>query len=850
MLVKFVGVAALVAVVGVQASEISLYLSQPGKTAQSTYVAAGMEPEIANATFKIERFDGRAADALTKEPAGTWSVGAYEVLGSGASIKPADIYGGAGGKGQYLSPGNGVSVTLDKPARYFGFWWSAGDASNKVELYDVTDTKVATLTTADLVSFLQKNAALMAIDGVTQYDRARYYDNPVKGGNGAEPYAYLNFVLSDDAPTASSFKRIVFSGSKFELDNIGVRDLTLPEKEFPPTWVETNPTYPVKDSLLAQDDAFVTGEGSPVSIQGLIGNDTLPSKGGIPIHDFDPVKLVGKTPHGEIKLVNGELVFTPQPGFSGAESIPYTVCLKDYPEACTTATITILVTTTVPVGGTTTAPPVVLPPTVPGHTVKPDSSAGGTFEPDTGRYVPPANFVGEDTITYTICEVANPAQCTTSTTTVHIAPQPGTDSRTTDMNTRTDGQVPQPGSPNAPGLPAGHDYTYGEPTLNSVHGGKVTMGANGSYTYVPPAGFVGDDTFTYQVCLADMPTVCGVNTVVVTVNPPARDHLVAVPPAQSGVAGGLWDPVQDGAAPPGLEWGVMDPQDPSAGAIPSGPTANSGTVTADPSTGTFQYTPPPGFTGFDEFEYQVCLVDGADRWCNTGKVQIVVPQTAPVPPAGNTVTGALPQPDPTAPTLAYRVPGATPGSGGMTSGQTPHGSVIVTPNGEYTYTLAPGFSGEDVVTLESCTIGTPPQCVTVEVPVRVPPAVPDLSSTYRPGVPSGGTLTVTGLPNSTPRFEVVGSPAKGNVVVHPDGSYTYTPESGDTSTVTFTYRACLPLANGDELCSDPATVTLTSNAVVGNASPVPVPAIGVGGLLGLSGLLGLWMARQARRRRH
>ena len=126
-------------------------------------------------------------------------------------------------------------------------------------------------------------------------------------------------------------------------------------------------------------------------------------------------------------------------------------------------------------------------------------------------------------------------------------------------------------------------------------------------------------------------------------------------------------------------------------------------------------------------------------------------------------------------------------------------------------------------------------------------------NTDQPGLPVGASLTVTDVPSSTPCYELVTPPGTGSVVVNPDGSYTYTPVAGSTGTVTFTYRACLTMGNGDLLCSAPATVTLTSNAGGntggGGTAPVAVPSNSLGGLLGLTGLLGLLAGWQTRRRK-
>ncbi|WP_026012120.1 Ig-like domain-containing protein, partial [Singulisphaera acidiphila] len=50
--------------------------------------------------------------------------------------------------------------------------------------------------------------------------------------------------------------------------------------------------------------------------------------------------------------------------------------------------------------------------------------------------------------------------------------------------------------------------------------GTLTLNSNGSFTYVPTAGFIGTDTFTYQAF--DGTTLSNIATVTITVLAPAQ----------------------------------------------------------------------------------------------------------------------------------------------------------------------------------------------------------------------------------------------------------------------------------------------------------------------------------------
>ncbi len=95
-----------------------------------------------------------------------------------------------------------TTLTLNTPSSYFGFYWSAGDAYNKLQFFNGSSL-VAEFTTASLMKELPKT----------------YYGNPLnRRQNAGEPYAFINFY--GDAST--TWNRIVLTNngtSGFESDN-------------------------------------------------------------------------------------------------------------------------------------------------------------------------------------------------------------------------------------------------------------------------------------------------------------------------------------------------------------------------------------------------------------------------------------------------------------------------------------------------------------------------------------------------------------------------------------------------------------------------------------------------------
>jgi len=202
---------------------LSIFLSQPG--AQSTTVAGA-----ATETF----------DALTPKKSPTPYTTPYtSTLGiyTGGSTAPFailahDLYGGATDSStsstltNYLAVGSAsgstspVYLTFAQPVSYFGFWWSAGDASNRIALYSGT-TLYGTFSTADLLTFLKNGSGTITATNGTAYQTSTYFGNPnlAAGSNDApEPFAYVSFSITGATITKVAFYNTNTS-SNFESDN-------------------------------------------------------------------------------------------------------------------------------------------------------------------------------------------------------------------------------------------------------------------------------------------------------------------------------------------------------------------------------------------------------------------------------------------------------------------------------------------------------------------------------------------------------------------------------------------------------------------------------------------------------
>jgi RHS repeat-associated protein len=216
-------VSILAAAASAQTGTLKVYLSPPA--AQSSTVSG----------VTTETFDAKAAGKYTSTYTSAVGIGTY----TGSTSNPFTImapgqYGGATDS-THTSPTNYLSVggdsgstspvilKLAKPVAYFGFWWSAGDANNRVSLYSGS-TLCGTFSTADLLTFLHNgNGTITAINGST-YQTSAYYGNPnaPSGRDTAEPFAYVSFVITGATIDTIYFFNTSATGSSFESDNHSV----------------------------------------------------------------------------------------------------------------------------------------------------------------------------------------------------------------------------------------------------------------------------------------------------------------------------------------------------------------------------------------------------------------------------------------------------------------------------------------------------------------------------------------------------------------------------------------------------------------------------------------------------
>ncbi len=204
-----------------------LILSATGGLLGLAPARAGLVFTIENPGVQATTVAGASTETFDAVPLGVIGTYVSPTIGgtySGGQVIPHNQYGGAGGTGQYdvVGLGTTVSQTLQfaAPKTYFGLWWSAGDASNKLDFYDPSNALLGSYVIGDIIPFLS----------------SAYLGNPVTGENKGEYYAYLDFTTT----AGSQIDRVVFgnvTASGFESDNHSVFDKPI-----------TPPGNPIPDS--------------------------------------------------------------------------------------------------------------------------------------------------------------------------------------------------------------------------------------------------------------------------------------------------------------------------------------------------------------------------------------------------------------------------------------------------------------------------------------------------------------------------------------------------------------------------------------------------------------------------
>ena len=275
---------------------------------------------------------------------------------------------------------------------------------------------------------------------------------------------------------------------------------------------------PVNDSPTAAADTITLTTGSVNNILDVLKNDSFAPDTGETLR----VTAIVAPAHGTASIApNGtHIVYTPTTGYSGTDTISYTISDGNGGTASSTASLSISQTTDPPVvgadsitvaedSGATTINVLAndTPGTTPGETVKVSSvgtaSNGGTVTVGADGanviYTSAANFNGTETFTYTATDGAGgftTGTVTVTVTSVNDLPTAANDTVSVGKNTTSSPILVLANDSFSPDT--GETLTVQSVTQGSQ--GAVVISADGkSVTYAPAANYLGSDSFSYVV---------------------------------------------------------------------------------------------------------------------------------------------------------------------------------------------------------------------------------------------------------------------------------------------------------------------------------------------------------------
>ncbi|WP_347881046.1 Ig-like domain-containing protein [Pseudomonas sp. LA21] len=400
-----------------------------------------------------------------------------------------------------------------------------------------------------------------------------------------------------------------------------------------------------------------------------------------------------------------------------------------------------------------------------------------TLDSATGEYTytPAKDYNGNDSFTVVVSDghgSSVESVVSINVTPVNDAPVTEDQSKTTAEDTAVNGQIA--------GTDADQDsLTF---TLKSgsepKHGTLTLDSATGEYTYTPAKDYNGNDSFTVVVSDGQGGSVESVVSINVT---PVNDAPVTEDQTKTTA--------EDTAISDKIVATDVD-QDSLTFTLKSGNEPKHGTLTLDPATGEYTYTPAKDYNGNDSFT--VVVSDG-----HGSSVESVVSiNVTPVNDAPVTEDQSKTTAEDTA--VSDKIVATDVDQDSLTftlkSGSEPkHGTLTLdSATGEYTYTPAKDYNGADsfTVVVSDGQGGSVESVVSITVtPVNDDPVTADQSKTTAEDTAVSDKIVATDVDQDSLTFTLKSGsePKHGTLVLDPaTGEYTYTPAKDYNGNDSFT----------------------------------------------------------------
>jgi|GEM_PF-2265567 len=419
-------------------------------------------------------------------------------------------------------------------------------------------------------------------------------------------------------------------------------------------------------------------------------------------------------------------------------------------------------------------------------------AATGTF-----TYTPNPDQYGSDAFSFKVNDgTVDSADATVDVTIAGVNDAPSAD----DASISVTEDTPYTGQLSATD-PEGDALNYAVITNGAKGVATITDAATGAFSYTPNANATGSDAFTFRVNDGVLDSATATVTIAIS---SVNDRPVANGFSFTTAEDEIYTGQLTGSDPDG---------DSLTYSIGAG-TSNGAVVITDTSTGAFTYTPDPNISGTDSFTFRVN--DGTvNSYDAMVEITITAVNDVPVANAGSFTTnedtaysGQLSGTDGDGDSLSYSI--VTNGAKGRASVSSASGSFTYTPNADE--------NGTDTFTfiVNDGTVNSAGATVSVTITaINDAPVANAFSFTTEEDTEYSGQLTAEDVDGDNLTYAISSNGSKGTAAItdSASGTFTYTPNAGESGADAFTF-----IVNDGSVNSAEATVSVDISGV--NEAPV------------------------------